>query len=206
MSLLAKWHETLLEALAHRADHAFVQTDFDGLQVHELRNAQTARIHELEHGAVAHAERGFDIGRLEQRLDLGFAQCRGHAHGLLGREQAKRRIHGHEMLAQGPRKEAPEHGQPSIRRTRLVAAAHPGIRNQVLAARRGKRMRVAAREPIGKQTQIAPIRIERVARQTLLEPQRVAERIDRAQAFGMRGGKWRLLIDAHIGLPSPASR
>ena len=53
-----------------------------GLQRDQLAHAQAARVHQLEHRAVAQAQRRVDVGRGEQRLDLRLAQRLGHAQRL----------------------------------------------------------------------------------------------------------------------------
>ena len=50
---LAERHQPLFAALAHNAQHAFVQADMKGFQPDQFADAQAAGIHQLEHGAVA---------------------------------------------------------------------------------------------------------------------------------------------------------
>ena len=81
----AKGHQPFFGAFAQNAQHVVVQPHVEQRQAHQLAHAQAAGVHQLQHGAVAQAQRRFGVGRGQQGLDLEFAQCLGHAQGLLGR-------------------------------------------------------------------------------------------------------------------------
>ena len=81
---LAKGHQPLLVALAHHPQHAFVQAQVKGLQADQLTDTQAAGIHQLQHGAVALAQRCVCSGRGQQRFNLGLAHHLGHTQGLPG--------------------------------------------------------------------------------------------------------------------------
>jgi hypothetical protein len=103
--LFAKGHQALLAALAHHAQHAFVQAHLKGLERDQLRHAQAAGIHQLQHGAVAQAQRVAQVGALSRRLHLGLRQGLGHAQGW--RAACRRSVgSGDAALAQSPVKVA----------------------------------------------------------------------------------------------------
>ena len=81
----AKGHESLFGAFAQHAQHVVVEAQVQGFEVHQLAHAQAAGVHQLEHGAVAHAQGGGHVRRAQQRFDLRLAQAFGHAQRLLGR-------------------------------------------------------------------------------------------------------------------------
>jgi hypothetical protein len=60
-------HDSLLGALAARAQHPFVEIDVACLQPDRLRGTQTARVHDLQQGAVA-KHGGLGPLRLAQQL------------------------------------------------------------------------------------------------------------------------------------------
>jgi hypothetical protein len=89
---LAKRHQALLAALAQHAQHAFVHADVEGLERDQLAHAQAAGVHQLQHGAVAQAQRRIHVGRAQQQFHLRLRQCLGHAQRLAGRLQLHRRV------------------------------------------------------------------------------------------------------------------
>ncbi|MNT58708.1 hypothetical protein D3C72_1961670 [compost metagenome] len=70
--LFAKGHQPLLVALAHHPQHALVQAQLKGLERDQLRHTQAAGVHQLQHGAVAQAQRVAQVGRGQQCFYLGL--------------------------------------------------------------------------------------------------------------------------------------
>jgi hypothetical protein len=195
----AERHEPFLRALAHHAHDALVEPDLDGLQRDELAHAQPARIHQLEHRAIAQAERRANVGRTEQRLDLRLGQRRRKPRGLLRRRDPQRRVRARVMLAHGPAVIATEHRQAPVRRRRLAVAARGDVADQHRFVGRVERRVVRRGQPLRKQHQIAPVRIERIAREPVLEPQRIAEHVDRRAAREQRGRCGRVASGIGVG-------
>src|SRR5207247_5193583 len=121
MRVVAEWDEALLGPLAGRAQRAVGEAQVNALQADQFADAQAARVHQLEHRAVAQSERRVDIGRAKQCLDLRFAQALRHAQRLLGRQQPQRRVGARAVLAHGPAEVALEVGPPPVA-TRLLAS------------------------------------------------------------------------------------
>jgi hypothetical protein len=92
LRLGAERHQALLAALAHHPQHAFVQAQLKGLERDQLAHAQAAGVHQLQHGAVAQAQRRVHVGRVQQRLHLRLAQRLGHAQRLARGQQAQRGV------------------------------------------------------------------------------------------------------------------
>jgi hypothetical protein len=180
--LFAERNQALFRALAHDAHHAFVQAHFHRLQRDEFRHTQTARVHQLQHGAVAQTQGCVDIRRTEQRFDLRFGERRRKTRRLLRRTDAYRRIDLCAVLAHRPAIVTAKHREPPVRRGGFVFLARRAIGVEIGLAGRVERCVAGLREPFAEQPQIAPVGIERVARQAVLEPQRVAERVDRGRA------------------------
>ena len=112
---LAKGNQPLLVAFAKHTQHVFRQADVEYLERHQFTHAQSAGIHQFQHGAVAHAQCLRGVRRLQQGFDLRFGQGLGHAQCLSGSLQLERRIAGNDALAQGPAKVALENCQAPVR-------------------------------------------------------------------------------------------
>jgi hypothetical protein len=125
--------------------------------------------------SIAKAERGVFVGRVQQRLDLRFAQGLGHAQWLFGRQQAQRGVGGDQPLAQGPAKVALEDGQAPVGR------GGPGLRMPVgkvaVDVGLGGRRKFGAPfgQPAVEEAQVAPVGVEGVARQAFFKPEAVDE-------------------------------
>ena len=117
----AKRHQTLLVALAENAQHVFRQADVENPQRHQFAHAQATGVHQLEHGAVTHAQHGVGIGCTQQRFHLGFRERLGHAQRLTCRLQLERRVGVDQALAQRPAKVTFENGQATVGGGRLAA-------------------------------------------------------------------------------------
>ena len=184
--LLAERHQAFLAALAARAQGALGETDVHRLEVDQFAHSQAAGVHEFEHGTVAQPERRVGVGRGEQRLDLRLAQRRGHAHGLLGRQQLERRVGAEAVFAHGPAEVALEHGEAPIgaggTRERMPGDA---IAEQVALRGGVQRLAVLGQQPRGVQAQVAAISGQGVGGQTVFEPQRVEKQVDCGGAVGM---------------------
>ena len=174
-----KRHQPVLAAFAaDHAHHPFVQADFHRLQRDDFRHAQAARIHQLDHGAVTQAERRVDIGRIDERLNLCFGQRLRIARRLLGRWQQARWIGGHHVLAQCPYEEPLEHRATSVGRGGAALGMACGkVVGQVAVFGFGDGF-AALGQPVRVKRQVAPVRIERVAREAVFQPERIAETLD----------------------------
>jgi hypothetical protein len=84
MATFAERHQALLAALAEGAQHAFVEADFVQLQIDQFGDAQAGGVERFQHGAVAQAERGVEVGGVEQAADLFFRHDLGQARGRAG--------------------------------------------------------------------------------------------------------------------------
>ena len=183
MRFLAEWDEALLGPLAGRAQRAVGEAQVNALQADQFADAQAARVHQLEHRAVAQSERRVDIGRAKQCLDLRFAQALRHAQRLLGRQQPQRRVGAREVLAHGPAEVALEDGQPPVAARRLAAGvARDRVVAQVGFGRLIEAARVALAEPLCVQREVTPISGQRVGRQAVFDPQRIDESVYRFSA------------------------
>ena len=111
---LAKRHQALFVALAQNLDHALAHPQLVQLQADQLAHPQAAGVHQLQHGAVAHAQIGVAGGRGQQGLDLGFRHALGHAQRLLGRQDAQGRVSAEVVFAQTPAVKALEHRQAPV--------------------------------------------------------------------------------------------
>jgi hypothetical protein len=89
------------------------------LEANQLAHAQAAGVEQLQHGAVAHANGGVHIGRVQQGLDLRLAQRLGHPQRLLGRLQLERGVGAEQVLAQGPAEKALKYRQAPVGRARF---------------------------------------------------------------------------------------
>ena len=165
----------------------------DALQRHQLGHAQAAGIHQLEHCAVAQPQRRVQVGRFEQRLNLGLAQQLGHAQRLARILQAQARVLADALLAQGPAEIALENAQPPVRTGAAAAGmAGAGIAEQVQLSALVERQAAFSRQPAGQQRQVAAIGFERVVGQPVLEPQSLDESVDRRLAGQQFSGRNRL--------------
>ena len=179
----AERHQPLLRALAGDAQGVVDEAHVHGLQPDQLAHAQAAGVHQLEHGAVAQAERGVDVGRSEQGLDLRLAQALRHAQRLARAGEPERRVGRHQMLAHGPAEEALPDREAAVRAGRRAArVACQRERAQIGFARLQQRVRRGLRQPLRQQRQVAPVCGERIGRQAVLDPERVDEGVDRLGA------------------------
>ncbi len=186
--LLAEGHQPFLLPLARHAQHARAQIDAMQGQIHQLAHAQAAGIHQLQHGAVTQAQRRIDIGRPEQCLHLRLRQRMRHARRLPGRQHACRGIGGNALLAQRPVVVAAQHRQPPVGRTGLgLLHPHREIALQLQLARSIQRQRrLLVRQPPPPGRQIPAIGRQRIARQPVLQQQRIHEQVQRIQAGRQR--------------------
>ena len=113
----------LLAALPAHAQHPAAQIDVFEVQTDQLAQAQTRRVEQLQHGAVAPAERRRGVGRPEQLLHLDRVEMRRHlaldARGGDQRSRILRQVPGPAQIAA----ERADGGQPPRRRRARVAAA-----------------------------------------------------------------------------------
>ena len=172
-------HEPLLGALARDAQHAFVQAHLHRRQPDQLAHAQAAGVDQLQHRAVAQAERGGHVRRPEQGLDLRFRQRLGHAQRLARGQQLQRRIGGRQVFAQGPAVEALEHAEPPVRGAGTGAGvSFADVAEQVDLGGLHQRQPAVRRQPAGEAAQVTPIGRQRQRRQSVLEPQGIEETVD----------------------------
>ena len=180
-SFFAERDEPLLRALPEDAHHAHVEAHLARLQPHELRDPQPGRVEELEHRAVAQAERCGDVRRIEKLFDIGLGERLRKARRALRRLELQRRVGGNPVLAHEELVEALEaRGDPRLgarARTMPVPVAVREIAEHVGLARRPERPALP-RQPGAEQAEIAAVRLERVLRQPVLEPEVVAELVE----------------------------
>jgi hypothetical protein len=139
---------------------------------------QAAGVQHLQHGAIALAERCVHVRRLQQRLDLRLAQGLGYTQRLAGRLQAERGIGIDQPLAQSPAEVTLEDGE--------TAVGGGGARLPVTGRKIGVEIGLGGfiqlppllRQPGGIQMQVAPVGRKRIAREAVLQPQRVDEAVD----------------------------
>ena len=65
-------HQARFVAFAGDAQNAFIHADFHRFQEHQFGHAQTAGVHEFQHGAVTQSQRSVGIGCGQQVLNLCF--------------------------------------------------------------------------------------------------------------------------------------
>ena len=123
--LLAERHQPLLGALAGDAQRAFDEAHVHRLQADQLADAQPARVDQLEHGAVAQAERPLDVGRGEQRLDLRLAERLRHAQRL---PRARRACRVGSASSRRSRTAQRKKRLKTVRRRFVLVAALPACR------------------------------------------------------------------------------
>jgi hypothetical protein len=165
-------------------------------KAHQFAHAQPAGVQHFQHRAVAQAQRRVGVGRFQQRLHLRFGQGLGHPQRLLGRLQAQRRVGIDQAFPQRPAEIALEDREAPVRRGRL---GHRMARREVaVQVRLRGRMELAAalHQPLLVQRQVAAVGGERVARQTLLQPEGIDEGVDLShggsRAAGSAARTWAL--------------
>src|SRR6185436_12213888 len=142
---------------------------------------QPGRIERLEHGAVAQPERGRGVGRGEQRLHVGFRDRFRKARRALRRIELERRVGGNAALAQAVPVEALQRRDPP-RRARGSALSRGEESKEILLSRGQQALAV---EKPGELLEIAAVRRDGVSRKPVLEPERVAERVEQALVYGL---------------------
>ncbi len=182
---LAEGHQALFVALAGDAQHLLHQPQVPGLERDQFAHAQTARVHQLQHGAVAQAQRRVFVGRVQQRLHLRLAQRLGHTQRLARRGQPQRRVGGDEALAQRPAEVAAKHREAPVGRGGArLRVAFGEVPVDVGLERLGQGLAVGT-QPGVEQGQVATVGIERVFRQPLFEPEAVDEGRQRGVLVGL---------------------
>jgi hypothetical protein len=173
---LPKRHQALFRTLAHHTQYAFAQADIKHLHLHQLAHPQAAGVHQLQHGAVALAQRRARVGRGQQGLHLRFRQRLGHPKRLLGSFEPQGRVGHHQLLAQSPAKVAPQHRQTPVGgggAGLCMALGEVALNIDLLGLQ--QRCRV---QPLRKQLEVAPVRLQGVFGQALLQPQRIHKGVD----------------------------
>ena len=180
----AQRHQTFLAALAHHAHHAHVQAHLRHAQADQLGHAQAAGVQHFQHGAVAQAQRRFDIRRIQQQLDILFGEALGQAARQLGRGDLQGGVGGYLVLPQQVAEQALEAGDGAARcwwlwlfRRSPDARESPVYRRAWLASKPTSALLL---QPCGELVQVAPVAFQRVARQAVFQPQAVAEFVEQA--------------------------
>jgi len=149
------------------------------LERHQLAHPQATGVHQLEHGAVAQAELGARIRRLQQGLNLGFAERFGHAQGLAGCQQAQARVHRQALLAQRPLKIATEDRETAVGRGGFgLCVTFCKISLQMALFGLVQRQPLRGLQPLGQQSQIATVSGQGVGRQPVFKPEGIDESVD----------------------------
>ena len=113
--------------LPMHAQHTVVQAHLEGLQRDQLADAQSARIHQLEHRAVAQAERRVDVAARPAGLRPPPPTASWKARRALRRVEPERRIGRDAPLAQAVLVEALEgRDHPRCARRPSLAGSHEG--------------------------------------------------------------------------------
>ncbi len=179
LGFFAERDQAFLAALAGDPQHALAQVDGIGRQVDQLTDAQAGGIHQLEHGAVAQAERRVDVGAGQQRVDLAFGERLGQQAGQLGRIEQRAGVVAAFAAADGIGEERTQGGeQAGIAARRPAMTGAPGeVIEQPGAIEASQATRGAitpAREPF----EIAPIAVQAGARKAVFGPGGVEEALD----------------------------
>jgi hypothetical protein len=161
----------------------------EGLERDQLRDAQAARVHQLQHGAVAQAQGRGIVGRLQQRLDLRLRERPRHAQRLASGLQAHRGVVRDAPLAQRPVEVAPQHREAPVGGgSARLGMARGEVAAQVVLLRRIERQRRLLRgEPLCVHREVAAVGGQGVAREAVFQPQGVDEQVDGVLAFGQHG-------------------
>ncbi len=159
----------------------------------QLTHPQATGVQQLQHGAVAHAQRVAGVGGGQQGLYLGLGEDFGAARGLLGRIQLQGGVGLQHAFAQGPAKEAFEHGQAAVGRGGFGVGVFVG--KVGLDIRLGSRQQGAAArgQPGGKQGEVAPVGGQGVFGQALFQPQGIHKSIHTVQAGFQKRGHARMV-------------
>ena len=182
---LAKRHQAFLATLAHDTEHTLVHTHVPCLERDQFRHTQAARIHQFQHGTIAQPQRGGKVRCPQQGLHLGLGQGLGHAQGLA------RGLHTHGgiglnlALPQGPTEETLENGQAPVGRGGPGLAVAVGKITIEVGFVGLQHILAMATQPRPEQGEIPPISVQRIARQALLQPQRIYKRLDHSLASRM---------------------
>ncbi len=181
LCLLAERHEPFLAALAEHAQYALAQVDLIGAQADELAHAQARGVEQLEHRAVAQAERRVDIGRADQRLDLRFGQRLRQRPRQLRRVEQQGRISIDRAEPLLHAEEVPQRRQQARVAARAVAAAQAFTEVVVqVRTRRARETHACMRAPAREALEVAPVACERVFGEAAFGPCTLEEIIDRA--------------------------
>ena len=188
--LLAERHQPVLAALAaDDAHHRIRKAEMHGLERHQFAHAQAAGVDEFEHGAVPQPERGFQVWRQQQGLDLGLAQGLGPARLLARALELERGVVAAPVLTQRPAEIAPQRGEPAVGRSSLAARETGGEIGHDVGLRGLQQARPSGmRQPAREQAEIAAVSGQGVGGQAVFQPQRVAEPVDRLGTCGRRRG------------------
>ena len=182
--LLPERDQALLRALAEDAHHAHVEAHFGELQARQLRDAQPARVEHFQHRPVAKPERRVGVRLREQRLDVGLGERPGKARRLLRRIELERRVDLDAPAAHEEPVETLEAGvQPRLRARSNALLRAPQVTPGEIAGKIGlgrgeERGAALLLQPFGKEAQVAAVGLQRVFREAVLEPDRVAEFIE----------------------------
>ena len=186
---LAEGHQALLGALAQHPQHAVIQAHIQHPQAHQLTHPQAAGVHQLQHGAVAQAQRGAVVGGAQQRLHLRLGQDLGHPQRLFGRLQPEGGVHHHHPLTQRPVEIALEDAEPPVGRGGAGAGVLVGeIAVQQRLGGVVQRQTLGAK-PAGIQREVAPVGLQGVGGQAILQPQGVHKAVNAGLAGGVHEGR-----------------
>mmetsp|Transcript_53264 Transcript_53264/g.124831 ORF Transcript_53264/g.124831 Transcript_53264/m.124831 type:complete len:267 (-) Transcript_53264:608-1408(-) len=170
---LAERNDARLRALASDVNHAVLKRDMGTLERHQLGRAQSARVHQLQDGAVAHAQGFGNIRGHQQPLHLVLAEQLRVPHGLLGADELQRWIRSHAALADRPAEVALERRQPPVRAARLGRLESLDTVAEQIDL--GAAVQRAAAEKLDEALQVPPVGGLRVATEPVLDPHRIQE-------------------------------
>src|SRR5262245_52486483 len=171
--------DTSLPTFARHRDEARAEVQLADVERHELAHAKPRGVEELEHRAIADAERVVTVGRFEQREDFVSAQDLGETTRELRTVEEVRRIARRELLAEQELMELPQTAQ--ILRLRTGREPAPGELDDERRRREVGRFEqghpLALEEPEVAR-EVLRVRADRVRRRAPLDPQMVEEGID----------------------------
>src|SRR5581483_7147344 len=177
----ANRHQSFSRPLAEDAYYASVLVELRNLQAYQLRYPQPARVQRLQHRAIPYAKRCRLVRRREQCFNVFLGQAFRQRPRQLWRFDLERRIGADASLTQQVPVEAFQARKQTCRRAwpRVLLKTMREIGEQIGALGLREGPAAPLKKPVAELPEIAAIRVQRVARQAVLEPQRIAELVEK---------------------------
>ena len=171
-------YEALPAPLADYAHDTHVQAEHDEPHADQLGHPQAGRIEQLEHRPVTLPSRRIGRWRSEQGFHLGLRQDLGQTLRWRRQFDPSGRVRTQSTLAHQPAIQTPQTGdQPALAGWAGTSGELGEIGGDVTLGR-AQQGPTSTLQPDREQAQVAAIRGERAWRQTVLQPQRVAQTVD----------------------------